>query len=289
MKQTKTKGLGRGLDAIFSSERIDATPQKSELSIIAIADIDANPEQPRRDFDHEALEALADSIRSLGIIQPITLRRNGARYTIISGERRYRASKMAGLERLPAYIREVEELELHSMALVENLQREDLNPIEIALGMNRLIEECELTQDNLAEKLGMKRSTISNYMRLLRLPDIVQYSLKSGVISMGHAKAIASLADEELQIELLNLCQKRELSVRAAEQMARKMQEASQHEIQESESAAPSQIERSAVATLSPLFKGKVTIKQGKKGSGKIVIEYSNESEIERFIKYFKA
>ena len=182
----KQKGLGRGLDAIFGSEPIDVkTKPMSEMTEIAVADIEPNPLQPRREFDEEALAELADSLRTLGVIQPVTVRRNGdGKYMLISGERRWRASQIAGLETLPAYVRDVEDADLHAMALVENVQREDLNAIEIALGLQRLVEECGLTQDALSGKVGMKRSTVSNYMRLLKLPAEVQLALKEGVISM---------------------------------------------------------------------------------------------------------
>ena len=170
----------------------------SEMAEVAIADIFPNPLQPRTEFDEEALTELADSIAQLGVIQPITLkRRDDGKYTIISGERRWRASQRAGLETLPAYIREVDDENLHTMALVENIQRQDLNAIEIALGMQRLIDECGLTQEAMAEKVGKKRSTVSNYMRLLNLPSEVQLALKEGIITMGHAKAIAGIAPEE--------------------------------------------------------------------------------------------
>ena len=169
----KQKGLGRGLDAIFGTENIAAkvTPM-SHMAQIPIGQIVPNPSQPRTSFDEEALRELSDSIRQLGIIQPITVRRDGTdRYIIISGERRWRASRMAGLETLPAYVREADDENLHAMALVENIQRQDLNAIEIALGMQRLIDECGLTQEQMADKVGKKRSTVSNYMRLLTLPD----------------------------------------------------------------------------------------------------------------------
>ena len=171
----KQKGLGRGLDAIFGGESpvVKAKPM-SQMAEIAVKEIIPNPTQPRRDFDEEALAELADSIRTLGVIQPVTVKPTAdGRYIIISGERRWRAAQVAGLEVLPAYIREVDDTNLHAMALVENVQRQDLNAIEIALSLQRLVEECGLTQDALAEKVGMKRSTISNYMRLLKLPDEV--------------------------------------------------------------------------------------------------------------------
>ena len=201
----KQKGLGRGLDALFGSDKIEvkAKPME-EMAEIRLSDIVPNPTQPRTEFDEEALEELADSIRQLGLIQPITVKRNGDNYIIISGERRWRASEKAGLECIPAYIREVDDTTLHAMALVENIQREDLNAIEISLGMQRLIEECGLTQEALAERLGKKRSTVANYLRLLNLPDSVQFSIKQGLISMGHAKAIASIDNHTKQLSLLH-------------------------------------------------------------------------------------
>ena len=200
----KQKGLGRGLDAIFGSDPVDIKVKPmSEMAEIAVEDIVPNPTQPRTEFDEAALAELAESIRALGVIQPITVKRTGdGKYFIISGERRWRAARLAGLETLPAYIGEVDDTNLHAMALVENVQRQDLNAIEIALGLQRLIDECGLTQDALSEKVGMKRSTVSNYMRLLKLPAEVQLALKEGVISMGHAKAIAG-ADPRRQLSLL--------------------------------------------------------------------------------------
>ena len=196
MTTTKNKrGLGRGLDALFGD--INPTQQSkpmSEMAEVAISAIEPNPLQPRTSFDDEALGELSTSIAQLGVIQPITIKPNGNdKYIIISGERRWRAAKMAGLESIPAYIREVDDENLHAMALVENIQRENLNAIEIALGMKRLIEECGLTQEAMAVKVGKKRSTVSNYMRLLSMPSEVQLALKEGIISMGHAKAIGAL------------------------------------------------------------------------------------------------
>ena len=168
----KQKGLGRGLDAIFGSDPVDAKLKPmSQMAEIEIADIIPNPTQPRTQFDEEALDELADSIRQLGVIQPVTVKKgDGGKYVIISGERRWRAAQRADLKTLPAYIREVDDENLHAMALVENIQRQDLNAIEIALGMQRLIDECNLTQDALSEKVGKKRSSVSNYLRLLKLP-----------------------------------------------------------------------------------------------------------------------
>ena len=281
----KKRGLGRGLDALFG----DITPAQqskpmSEMAEVAITDIEPNPLQPRREFDKEALSELADSIAQLGVIQPITLkRREDGKYTIISGERRWRASQRAGLESLPAYIREVDDENLHAMALVENIQRQDLNAIEIALGMQRLIDECGLTQEAMAEKVGKKRSTVSNYMRLLNLPSEVQLALKEGIISMGHAKAIAGIAPEE-QLKALKKCIKKALSVRQMEVLARKLNEApvknstnEDEEYPESYSQLVDEFER--------VFAENISIKRTKSGSCRITIECASEKDIERLIK----
>ena len=207
----KQKGLGRGLDAIFGGNiEVKAKPL-AEMVEIKLSEIIPNPTQPRTEFDEVALDELAESIRQLGLIQPITVKRHGEKYIIISGERRWRASERAGLEVIPAYIREVDDTTLHAMALVENIQREDLNAIEISLGMQRLIEECGLTQEALAERLGKKRSTVANYLRLLNLPEEVQFAIKGGIISMGHAKAIASAEGKTKQLGLLKKCVKNNL------------------------------------------------------------------------------
>ena len=220
----KQKGLGRGLDAIFGSDPVDAKLKPmSQMAEIEIADIIPNPTQPRTQFDEEALDELADSIRQLGVIQPVTVKKgDGGKYVIISGERRWRAAQRADLKTLPAYIREVDDENLHAMALVENIQRQDLNAIEIALGMQRLIDECNLTQDALSEKVGKKRSSVSNYLRLLKLPDEVQLALKEGLISMGHAKAIAG-APADQQLRVLKRCIKKGLSVRQVEELVRSL------------------------------------------------------------------
>lgn len=283
MTAQRKRGLGRGLDALFgpTNPTQQSTPM-SEMAEVAIADIFPNPLQPRHDFDDEALGELSASIANLGVIQPITLRRReDGKYTIISGERRWRASQMAGLETLPAYIREVDDENLHAMALVENIQREDLNAIEIALGMQRLIEECGLTQEAMAEKVGKKRSTVSNYMRLLGQPSEVQLALKEGVISMGHAKAIAAL-EPSLQIKAMKRCVKRGLSVRQAEDLARKM--TTEH-IMESEVEEYPESYSKLVDELERLFSENISIKRTKSGSSKITIECTNDEEVDRLIE----
>lgn len=284
----KQKGLGRGLDAIFGSEKIDARLRPmTEMAEIAVTEIVPNPTQPRSRFDEEALDELADSIRTLGVIQPITVRRrNDGKYIIISGERRWRAAQRADLETLPAYIREVDDENLHAMALVENIQRQDLNAIEIALGMQRLVEECNLTQDALSEKVGKKRSTVSNYMRLLKLPDQVQLALKEGLISMGHAKAIAG-APEEQQLRVLKRCVKRELSVRQVEELVRTLTERTAHPEPTDEEEYPETYMR-LVEQLERFFTPEISIKRAKNGGGKIIIGFSDDREIEKFIERFE-
>ncbi len=284
----KQKGLGRGLDAIFGTAAPEARlAPMSEMTEIAVEDILPNPAQPRTSFDEEALDELADSIRQLGLIQPITVRRNGdGRYTIISGERRWRAAQRADLRHLPAYIREADDENLHAMALVENIQREDLNAIEIALGMQRLIDECHLTQDALSEKMGKKRSTVANYIRLLKLPDEVQYALTEGLISMGHAKAIAGTpADQQLRV--LKKCIKKGLSVRQAEELARSLAEAPAAAAQPIEDEEYPDSYLRLVEQLEKFFSQEISIKRAKNGGGKIVIGFDDDKDIERFIERF--
>lgn len=281
----KKRGLGRGLDAIFG----DITPAQqskpmSEMAEVAIADIFPNPLQPRTEFDEEALTELADSISQLGVIQPITLKRcEDGKYIIISGERRWRASQRAGLETLPAYIREVDDENLHAMALVENIQRQDLNAIEIALGMQRLIDECGLTQEAMAEKVGKKRSTVSNYMRLLNLPSEVQLALKEGIITMGHAKAIAGIAPEE-QLKALKKCIKKALSVRQMELLARKLSEAPAKAATSDDEEYPESYSH-LVDELERVFSENISIKRTKSGSCRITIECAGDQDIEKLIR----
>ncbi|MCH5334401.1 MAG: ParB/RepB/Spo0J family partition protein [Alistipes sp.] len=285
----KQKGLGRGLDAIFGGGAIDINARPmSEMAEIRIDDIVPNPTQPRREFDEEALGELADSIRQLGVIQPVTVKRaDNGKYIIISGERRWRASRAAGLETLPAYIREVDDENLHAMALVENIQRQDLNAIEIALGLQRLIDECGLTQDALSEKVGKKRSTISNYMRLLKLPAEVQLALKEGVITMGHAKAIAGLPEQK-QLRMLRRCVKKSLSVRQAEELARAMAEERTTAAAEEEVYPDSYLR--LVELLERLFSQNIGIKRSRNGEGgRITIDFSSDSELEEILARFES
>ncbi len=286
----KQLGLGRGLGAIFGSDNIDIKSKPmSEMAEVRVADCIANPTQPRTTFDATALEELADSIRTLGLIQPITVRKQGDKYLIISGERRWRAAQMAELETIPAYIRNVDDQNLHAMALVENIQRQDLNAIEIALGMRRLIEECGLTQDSLAEKVGKRRSTIANYMRLLRLADPVQLAVKEGVISMGHAKAIASIENDKQQTSVLKKIIKSNLSVRQTEDYIRTL-------TQKSQSTAAPAIEEEypesytrLVELFEQYFSQNIAIKRTRTGGGKITISFDSDNDIDRFIERFSS
>lgn len=271
------------MDAIFGSEKltVKATPM-NQMDEIAIEQIIPNPTQPRTQFDDEALQELADSIRQLGVIQPITVKRGaGDKYIIISGERRWRASQMVGLKSLPVYVREVDDENLHAMALVENIQRQDLNAIEIALGMKRLIEECGLTQEAMADKVGKKRSTVSNYMRLLNLPDQVQLALKEGIITMGHAKAIAGV-EADKQLRVLNRCINKSLSVRQAEELARKIAQGPVATAATDEEYPDSYLR--LVELLEPYFSQSISIKRSKSGGGKIVIDFSDDEQIENII-----
>ena len=278
MKQPK--GLGRGLDAIFGTDAVDAKLKPmSQMSEIDITEIIPNPTQPRTQFDEEALDELADSIRQLK-------KGDGGKYVIISGERRWRAAQRADLKTLPAYIREVDDENLHAMALVENIQRQDLNAIEIALGMQRLIDECNLTQDALSEKVGKKRSSVSNYLRLLKLPDEVQLALKEGLISMGHAKAIAG-APADQQLRVLKKCIKKGLSVRQVEELVRARSEVPGKEAQNVEDEEYPESYLKLVEQLEKFFSQEISIKRAKNGGGKIVIGFTDDRDIEQFIERF--
>lgn len=284
------KGLGRGLDAIFELEKVEM-PEKRTVSLmeeIVISSITPNPKQPRSRFDEDALGELADSIKVLGVIQPVTLRREGdGRYIIISGERRWRASQLAGLTTIPAYVREADDQSLHEMALVENIQRQDLNAMEVAMSLQRLMDECGLTQDVLSERVGKKRSTVANYMRLLKLPVEVQSAVRDEYITMGHAKAIAS-APEEKQLGLLKKTLRKNLSVRQLEELAKKEAGKEPKEaIIADEEEFPESYSR-LVEHLEKFFSQEISIRKGKKGGGRIVIEFADDGDIDAFIDRFE-
>ena len=284
----KQKGLGRGLDAIFGGDDLDVQLKPmSRMAEIDLVDIIPNPSQPRKQFDEEQLDELSESIRQLGVIQPVTVKKNeDGKYIIISGERRWRASRKAGLERIPAYIREVEDDDLHAMALVENIQRQDLNAIEIAWGMQRLVDECHLTQDVLAEKMGKKRSSVSNYLRLLKLPEEIQLALKTGAITMGHAKALAG-APSKQQLPLLKRCVEQALSVRQIEEIVRHMTEEKLRPIAERDEEEYPESYARLVEHLERFFSEDIAIKRSKNGGGRIVINFKNDGDIEEFVSRF--
>ena len=284
----KTKGLGRGLGAIFEMEGT-LRPEKTKSTAfeeIEISRIVPNPKQPRTRFSEQALDELADSIRTLGVIQPITVKKEpDGNYMIISGERRWRASRMAGIETVPAYIREADDQNLLEMAIVENIQRQDLNAIEVALSLQRLVDECHLTQDSLGERVGKKRSTVANYMRLLKLPVEVQLALREDLISMGHARALVNVESHDKQIALLKKIVKKGLSVRQVEALVKALSEAKAPE-ETSDEEFPESYTR-LVEQLEKFFTQEISIKKNNKGGGRIVIGFDSDDDIETFIEKF--
>ncbi len=287
-------GLGKGLDAIFQSNSThnDTMATKSNdktVNEIALQKIKPNPTQPRTEFDKDALDELAQSIRRLGIIQPITVKEEAGIYTIISGERRFRAAKLAGLETIPVYIRKVGDQELLEMALVENIQREELNAIEIALTFNRLLKECNLTQLELSERVGKPRPTIANYVRLLTLPDEVQAAIKAAFISMGHARTIAGVKSYTDQIYVLEQILIENLSVRQTEELTQRLnqQDKPTSKAKGEKTVMPQTYKNVAVA-LSKVIGSKVAVTQTKKGNGKITIKFNSEAELIRIQNLIK-
>lgn len=283
----KRNALGRGLDSLISMDDVQPSGS-SAINEIAIDLIKPNPDQPRINFDEEALEELATSIRELGIIQPLTLRSAEAgTYMIISGERRYRAAKLAGLDTVPAYVRTANDSELTKMALIENIQREDLNAIEIALTFRKLIDQYNLTQERLSERIGKKRATIANFLRLLKLPAEVQLGLRDKAVDMGHARALLSVEKPTMQLKLYNEILKKGLSVRQVEQRAKEMNEEGS-----TEPKAPAKKVNNAdydvlKQHLSKSFGVAVSFACNKDGKGKISFPFKNEEELERIIRIF--
>ena len=283
----KRNALGRGLDSLISMDDVQPSGS-SAINEIAIDLIKPNPDQPRINFDEEALEELATSIRELGIIQPLTLRSAEAgTYMIISGERRYRAAKLAGLDTVPAYVRTANDSELTEMALIENIQREDLNAIEIALTFRKLIDQYKLTQERLSERIGKKRATIANFLRLLKLPAEVQLGLRDKAVDMGHARALLSVEKPTMQLKLYNEILKKGLSVRQVEQRAKEMNEEGS-----TEPKAPAKKVNNAdydvlKQHLSKSFGVAVSFACNKDGKGKISFPFKNEEELERIIRIF--
>ena len=290
-------GLGRGLGALISdvnsiqqaAAKKPAEPARPLVSTseIEISKIEPNPYQPRTEFDQEALEELAASIKLLGLIQPITLRPlDNGRYQIISGERRFRASQLAGLERVPAYIRKTDDQGMLEMAIVENIQREDLDAIEVALSFQRLIEECSLTQEAMAERVGKKRATVTNYLRLLKLPAQIQFAIRAKKISMGHAKALLSIENGKEQLKLANQIVEQDLSVRQIEQKIQKLGQ--KKEKKEKEEIPAIELPDShfrVIEIVGKYFNNNITAKRDSKGAGEITIRFNSDAEVEEFLK----
>ena len=280
--QKKYPSLGRGLDALISTDAVK-TGGSSSISEIPISQIKANPNQPRREFDPEALQELSDSIKEIGIIQPITLRKmDDGTYQIIAGERRFRASQLAGLTTVPAYIRTADDENVMEMALIENIQREDLNAMEIALAYQHLLEEYDLTQERLSERVGKKRTTIANYLRLLKLPAQIQMALKNRELDMGHARALLSLDSPVDQINLFQDIQVLGYSVRKVEEMVKEVK-ASKPSAKKSGKSIPTEYEP-LKKQLAAFFQTDVLLTCNPKGKGKIAITFNNEEELERII-----
>lgn len=285
-KQNKSP-LGRGLDALITMEDVN-TKGTSSISEIELSKIQPNPDQPRSVFDQEALEELATSIKALGVVQPVTLREiKPEQYQIISGERRYRASLLAGMQTIPAYIKKASDENVMEMALIENIQREDLNPIEIALAFQNLIGLYNLTQDKLSERIGKKRATIANFLRLLKLPAEIQMGLKDKKIDMGHAKAILSLENPSSQLKIYDQIQKEGLSVRKTEDLVKLNNEKDGKVPVKEKNENKSKDYKSLNGALSDLFRTKVHLSCNNKGNGKITIPFSSEDELERIISIF--
>lgn len=302
MAKQAQRGLGKGLSALIGGEQISdnfrspvqyINPSRSgrpvsegEISVIDISKIEPNPYQPRITFDNEALAELADSIRELGLIQPITVRKIGEdRYQIISGERRFRASRLAGITAMPAYVRETDDAGMLAMAIVENVQRQNLDPIETAMSYQRLIDECHLTQEKMAERIGKNRVSVTNFLRLLRLPAKVQYDLKTGRISVGHSKALLSIDDPTMQEKLSDRVFSEDLSVRALEKIVRDLQQDGSSKTRRGgEAGEPSECCKNAVSAFEKYFPGNVSVRQTASGKGSFTIHFENDAQVEQFI-----
>lgn len=298
---TKKAALGRGLGALLSgNDDLETSTKQVEyaefkagsVAMVKIHQIETNPFQPRTEFETDALEELSKSISEMGIIQPVTLRElETGKYQLISGERRYRASQMAGLTEIPAYIRKADDQEMLEMALVENIQREDLNAIEVALSYQRLMEECNLTQEKLSERVSKKRSTITNYLRLLKLPVVIQQAIKEGVVSMGHARAMINV-EPSLQHKVYEEIIQRDLSVRQVEDLVRKL--ASDESETDTNLRKNTTFDENKMAKfklvgdkLGGMLSHPIQIQQDKSGKGKIIIQFESEEDLDKLIAFF--
>ncbi|MCT4630634.1 ParB/RepB/Spo0J family partition protein [Winogradskyella sp.] len=292
-KATKKQALGRGLSALLKDPENDikSADDKNADKVVGniveldIDSIEVNPFQPRTSFNEEALRELASSIRELGVIQPITVRKLAFdKYQLVSGERRYRASKLIGLETIPAYIRIANDQESLEMALVENIQRQDLDPIEIALSYKRLIDEIDLTQEQMSERVGKKRSTIANYLRLLKLDPIIQTGMRDGFITMGHGRAMVNIASPIDQLEVYEKIISNKLSVRATEQLVKNLISAKDSIPESSSTEVPKYIKK-GIKDFSDYFGHKIDVKMSRNGKGKITIPFHSEEDFNRIKK----
>ena len=288
--QNKKRGLGRGLDAILQSPETDITSSDISGNYVAgavaeinIDFIEANPFQPRTDFDDNALNELAESIKVQGVIQPVTVRKMGRdKYQLISGERRLRASRLAGLKTIPVYIRVANDEQMLEMALIENTHREGLNAIEVALSYQRLIEECNITQEQLSEKVGKDRSTVTNFLRLLKLPPEVQVALRDGFISMSQARAIINIEDKTKQLIILKEIIDKDLSVRQVEELVRSLNTKNVKTKKQKDVLPEVVIQK--INSLSKSLNTKIKVSRNSKGKGTLTINFKNDEDFERLI-----
>ena len=300
-----TKGLGKGLGALLGGEtdlsqirkpvgyvnkevvNVEQPQQGGTADImrIPVDMIEPNPFQPRMNFDAEALEELADSIRTLGLIQPITVRRKSdGRYQIISGERRFRACRHAGMDMMPAYIRDTNDQGMLEMAIVENIQRENLDPIEVAMSYQRLIEECSLTQEQMAVRVGKKRASVTNYLRLLRLPAKIQHDLKVGLLSVGHAKVLLGVEDQALQEHLCDEVIKNDMSVRQLEDKIKRMTEPKKQVEEPAAQDLPDEYFK-VLEIVGKYFENNISLKRSNGGKGSMTIHFNSDDEVRKFLK----
>ncbi len=303
MSSKTPRGLGKGLGALLGDsvdldsirkpvEYINknvATPEQraseADIMLIPMDMIEPNPFQPRTSFDEEAMQELADSIKALGLIQPITVRKKSTgRYQIISGERRFRGSKIAGLTEMPAYIKETDDQGMLEMAIVENIQRENLDPIEVALSYQRLIEECHLTQEKMAERVGKKRASITNYLRLLKLPAKIQHDLKVGLLDVGHAKVLLGVDDEDLQNKLCDIVIKEGLSVRQLEELIRKGTTTKTHRGNSGTQSLPDDYVK-VLEIMGKYFSSNISLKRNDSGKGTMTVHFGSDEEMQKFLK----
>ncbi|WP_324721466.1 ParB/RepB/Spo0J family partition protein [Salinimicrobium sp. HB62] len=293
-KATKKQALGRGLSALLkdpqndikSAEDKNADKLVGHIVELELSSIEVNPFQPRTSFNEESLRELASSIRELGVIQPITVRKlDYNQYQLVSGERRFRASKLVGLETIPAYIRIANDQESLEMALVENIQRQDLDPIEISLSYQRLIDEINLTQEQLSERVGKNRSTIANYLRLLKLDPIIQTGMRDGFLSMGHGRALINIEDGQTQLEIYEKILANSLSVRETEKLVRELQEGKPEPKPAASAPTVSRDIKKSIKEFSDRLGAKVDVKVSKKGTGKVIIPFTSQEDLNRIKK----